>query len=124
MHPNSADTVLNKDLNGIKFCHSAFIIDPEIYQQDLNFDVSKIESNRKFFAFGYDAIAIYPRLEWMQRMQNQKVQGLSGYLSVDGNGRVHRDLDWAQIQRGKAVLLPPLDQNFINDNPALIQARD
>jgi outer membrane PBP1 activator LpoA protein len=60
----------------------------------------------------------------MQRMQNQKIQGLSGYLSVDGNGRIHRDLDWAQIQGGKAIILPPLQQAPIADELETVQDSD
>ena len=109
------DTALDKDLNGIKFPQSAFIIEPQSLQSVLNFDVSKIDSNKKYFAFGYDAVSLYPRLEWMQRLPSQKLQGMSGQLSVDGKGMVHRDLAWAQFKRGKAVLLPPLVPKVVND---------
>ena len=113
---STADTALDKDLNGIKFSHSAFVIEPLSLQNKLNFDVSKIDSNKKFFAFGFDAIALYPRLEWMQRMQNHKIAGMSGNLSIDANGEIHRDLAWAQFKRGKAVLLPPLEPVKMNDD--------
>ncbi|MBL4659049.1 MAG: penicillin-binding protein activator [Alcanivoracaceae bacterium] len=113
---STAEVELDKDLNGIKFTHSAFVIDPQSLQDELNFDVSQIDSNRKFFAFGFDAIALYPRLEWMQRMPNHKVAGMSGNLSIDVAGEIHRDLAWAQFKRGKAVLLPPLEPvNIIDD---------
>ncbi len=105
----------NKDLNGIKFCQSQFVIDSDSLENKVNFDTTKIESNKKFFAFGFDAIAMFPRLEWMQRMQNQQLEGLSGQLTVDGNGKVHRDLSWAQYQRGRAVLLPPIKLDSILD---------
>jgi len=105
---NSIDTNLDKDLNGIKFCQSAFVIDPSSLQYALNFDVSKIKGDKKFFAFGYDAIALNPRLNWLQTMQNQKIESMSGYLSIDADGIIHRDLAWAQYQRGRPVLLPEL----------------
>ncbi len=109
IHSNTTDTDLNKDLNGIKFSQSAFVIDPLSLQEHLSFDVTSIDSQKKYFALGFDAINLYPRLEWMQTMQNQSIEGLSGHLSVDGNGRVHRKLAWAQFKRGKAELLPPLN---------------
>lgn len=104
----SIDTALDKDLDGIKFCQSAFVIDPTSLQDMLNFDVSKVKSNKKFFAFGYDAVALSSRLEWMQTMPNYKVASMSGNLSIDANGKLHRDLAWAQFKRGKPELLPPL----------------
>lgn len=106
---NTIDVALDRDLNGIKFCQSAFIIDPLSLQDQLTFDVTEIDSQRKYFALGFDAINIYPRLEWMQTIQNQNIEGLSGSLTVDGNGQVHRELAWAQFKRGKPVLLPPLE---------------
>jgi hypothetical protein len=109
------DTALDKDLNGIKFPQSAFIIAPQSLQNILNFNVLKVDSNKKYFAFGYDAVSLYPRLEWMQRLPNQKIQGLSGKLSVDNNGVVHRDLAWAQFKRGTPVLIPPIIPKVKND---------
>lgn len=105
---NTVDSTIDKDLNGIKFCQSAFVIDPNSLQYVLNFDVSQINVDKKFFAFGYDAIALTPQLDWLQTMQNQKIESMSGYLSIDSYGKIHRDLAWAQYQRGKPVLLPPL----------------
>ena len=74
----------------------------------LNFDVSQIKSDKKFFAFGFDAIALAPQLQWLQSMQNQKIESMSGYLSIDSKGIIHRDLAWGQYQNGRPVLLPPL----------------
>jgi outer membrane PBP1 activator LpoA protein len=105
---SNSDPALDKDLNGIKFCQSAFVIDPLSLQDQLNFDVSQINSNRKFFAFGFDAISMYSKLEWMQRMQSPSVEGMSGLLRVDGHGILHRELSWAQFHRGQAVLIPPI----------------
>lgn len=105
---SNTDTVLNKDLNGIKFSHSGFVIDPASLQEVLNFDTSLITEHKKFFAFGYDAVSIFPRLEWMQRAAQQKVNGMTGQLSVDANGVVHRELAWAQFVNGQPRLLPPI----------------
>ncbi len=112
--PNTINVALDKDLNGIKFCQSAFIIEPLSLQDKLSFDVTEIDSQKKYFALGFDAINLYPRLEWMQTMQNQNLDGLSGSLTVDGNGKVHRELAWAQFKRGKPVLLAPLNPSMTN----------
>jgi outer membrane PBP1 activator LpoA protein len=80
------DTVLDKDLNGIKFCQNKFVTDPEFYLEQLNFDVNSINSNMKFFAFGYDAYALSSRIELMYRQRHQKLDGLSGVLSIDSKG--------------------------------------
>ena len=36
-----------------------------------------------------------------------EIDGATGELFLDGNGRVHRRLAWAQFQRGEVVPLPP-----------------
>jgi outer membrane PBP1 activator LpoA protein len=105
---NRSTPTLDKDLNGIQFSQSNFIIDPTSLQNDLHFNASDI-SNRKYFAFGFDALSLSTRLEWMQRMQNQSVQGLTGNLSVDGNGKIRRDLDWAIYRRGIAEIIPSIE---------------
>jgi len=99
---------LDKDLNGIRFCQSQFVIAPKTLQNVLDFNTSSVKSNKKFFAFGYDAVSLIPRLEWMQTMQSQKVEALSGFLRVDGNGKVHRELAWAEYKKGIPILLSDL----------------
>ena len=106
--PSKIDPKVDKDLDGIKFCQSQFTLNSKGLENALNFDPNKIKSHKKYFAFGYDAIALHSRVEWMQRMQNQKVQGLSGQLWVDGNGVVHRDLAWGQFKRGRPVSIPSI----------------
>jgi outer membrane PBP1 activator LpoA protein len=110
---------LDKDLDGIKFSQSNFIIDPISLKDDLIFDVSDI-TNKKYFAFGFDALSLSTRLEWMQRMQNQSIQGLTGNLSVDGNGKIHRDLGWAQYRRGIAEIIPPAVKQIENQSIQII----
>ncbi len=113
VQPSKNNPELDKDLNGIRFCQSRFVVAPQSLQAVLDFDVDKVKSNKKYFAFGYDAVSLIPRLEWMQTMQSQKMEGLSGLLSVDGEGKVHRELAWSEYKRGIPVLMPdlPLEDN-------------
>ena len=108
VQPSKNNPELDKDLNGIRFCQSRFVVAPQSLQDVLDFDVDKVKSNKKYFAFGYDAVSLIPRLEWMQTMQSQKIEGLSGFLTVDGEGKVHRELAWSEYKRGVPVLLPDL----------------
>jgi outer membrane PBP1 activator LpoA protein len=99
------DKVLDKDLNGIKFTQSKFVTTPDLYSDTLEFDVNRLDSSLKFFAFGYDAITLSSKIELMHRHPNQKYEGLSGWLSLDSKGAIHRELGWAQFRRGVPVLL-------------------
>lgn len=108
VQPIKNNPELDKDLNGVRFCQSQFVVAPKKLQEVLNFTAENIKSNKKFFAFGYDAVLLFPQLEWMQAMQSQKIEGLSGFLDLDENGKVHRKLAWAEYKRGKPQLLPDL----------------
>jgi hypothetical protein len=39
----------------------------------------------------------------------QEIDGATGMLYLDHDGRVHRKLPWAQFQRGEAVALPDIE---------------
>ena len=60
-----------------------------------------------------------------------EIDGASGKLYLDGDGRVRRKLAWAQFQRGEAIALPHQDdaggpiQDISNDpEPLLPDAAD
>jgi outer membrane PBP1 activator LpoA protein len=49
----------------------------------------------------------------LQRGARINPQGLTGTLSIDGQGRVHRELQWVRIKGGVPTPLEPAD------NPAI-----
>ncbi|HXA93424.1 MAG TPA: penicillin-binding protein activator [Steroidobacteraceae bacterium] len=64
----------------------------------------------RLFAFGFDAY----RLAGALRAANGgaiSVEGLTGRLSLDTERRVHRELEWAQLQQGQPHALPPRPQS-------------
>jgi len=60
----------------------------------------------RLFAFGYDAFRIATSL---QRGAGVNPQGLTGTLSVDAQGRVRRELEWARIKNGVPTPLDRVD---------------
>lgn len=63
-------------------------------------------SRSRLFAFGFDAYAILAELGRPRAPFANPVAGLTGRLALDLNGRVRRDLDFAQINDGEPQ---PLD---------------
>jgi len=47
----------------------------------------------RLFAFGYDALSLSRKAEKLRVFQHLNVTGLSGELSIDDSGTVHRKLD-------------------------------
>lgn len=51
-------------------------------------------------AFGYDAYRLGMRLGTLQQGGGERLHGLTGTLTVDDQGRVHRTLEWARFVDG------------------------
>ncbi len=106
----------NTDLNGLIFADAPLVLTPDAEAEGLRREVRTFWPQRlnqlKLFGMGRDAFeligALYARdgIVW-------PVHGLSGDLSLDGQGRVHRALPLAQFRGGQPVALetaiePPL----------------
>jgi outer membrane PBP1 activator LpoA protein len=60
----------------------------------------------RLFAFGFDAYRLAVALRDKAMTRGVNIDGLTGRLSLDADGRVHRDLNWAQLHNGELKLLP------------------
>jgi outer membrane PBP1 activator LpoA protein len=58
----------------------------------------------RLFAFGFDAYRLLASLR--SASAGTTIEGLTGRLSVGADGRVRRELEWAQLKGGEAILLP------------------
>jgi outer membrane PBP1 activator LpoA protein len=58
-------------------------------------------SRSRLFAFGYDAFAVVAELGRRRAPFSNPVTGMTGRLGLDLDGRVRRDLDFAQISGGE-----------------------
>jgi outer membrane PBP1 activator LpoA protein len=53
------------------------------------------------YAFGFDAYRLIPLLKAGEFGRAHAIPGMTGLLSIDEQGRVHRQLDWARITDGR-----------------------
>lgn len=58
------------------------------------------------FAFGFDAYRIAEALRESRSASSLDLSGLTGQLTLEPDGRIHRQLIWAQLRGGEAVELP------------------
>ena len=63
----------------------------------------------RLHAMGYDAYNLVASLYAYRGGEMPEIDGATGVLFLDRQGRVHRRLAWAQFQRGEAVALPHQD---------------
>ncbi len=110
---NSLDGRSNADLNGIMFADTPWLIDPQPWIRFLPGTYAKYwpEERRlgRLHAMGYDAYNLIASLYASRSGEIAELDGATGHLSLDQQGRVHRRLAWAQFQRGEPVILPSQD---------------
>jgi len=107
-HVNSGEVnpSLDRDLDGIEFCDATWLFSPVPGRPDRN-DISRDLSSAsglgaRLFAFGMDAYALLPYMDWLLAHPDTYLDGASGQLAVDSFGRIHRLLTWARFSEGVA----------------------
>lgn len=103
----------NVDLDGVIFLDMPWVLDPygpamtARESAERAWPDDRTGQRGRLHAFGYDAFRLVGELRRLRGRTSTPLPGLTGRLAVDGEGRVHRELDWAQVVDGRPVLLPP-----------------
>jgi outer membrane PBP1 activator LpoA protein len=126
---NAMDGRSNSDLNGIMFADMPWIVAPQSWIENLPplFGEFWPEERRlgRLHAMGYDAYQLIAALFAARTGPMQEIDGATGRLYLDHDGRVRRHLAWAQFQSGEPVALPDIEIVGgpildISDDPELI----
>ena len=104
----------NTDLNGIMFADTPWIIRPqgEIAGLPPLYHEFWPEQRRlsRLHAMGYDAYSLVAAL-YAARIEPMKaIDGATGRLLLDQDGRIRRGLVWAQFRGGEPVALPEVER--------------
>jgi uncharacterized protein len=99
----------NAELNGVLFPDMPWIIAPDDAATQLRALLTRYwptrmrGGNNRLFAFGFDAYRLIPALQARSaNLSVNAIPGMTGTLSVDAEGRVHRQLQWAKVTDGQA----------------------
>ena len=110
----SMDGRSNADLNGLMFADTPWVISPHTWIADLPGLYSEYwPAERRLgrlHAMGYDAYHLVAKLFGSRSTAMDEMDGATGRLYLDADGRVHRRLAWAQFQRGEPVALPQISE--------------
>ncbi len=110
---NALDGRSNTDLNGIMFADTPWIVAPQLWIESLPGLYGEYWPGERrlgrLHAMGYDAYQLIAALYAARTGPVLEIDGATGKLYLDDEGRVHRKLAWAQFQRGEAVALPDLE---------------
>jgi uncharacterized protein len=60
----------------------------------------------RLFAFGFDAFRLAQALRQNATASSLDIGGLTGQLTLEPDGRIHRELIWAQLRGGEVTELP------------------
>lgn len=108
----SGDTSQYNDMNGVRFCETPWLLDNAnpLRQQVVRQWPQAGGSLGRLYAMGADAFGLAPRLEQLKALPDNRMQGLSGNLSVNAGQRIERQLPWAQFNGGQVQRLPDTAQ--------------
>lgn len=97
---------LDRDLDGVEFCDATWLFSTVPGRPDRNRIAQQLGSANglggRLFAFGMDAYALLPYMDWLLAHPDTYLDGASGQLAVDSFGRIHRVLTWARFVDGVA----------------------
>ncbi|GAA0714156.1 penicillin-binding protein activator [Dokdonella soli] len=101
------NTSLDRDLDGLEFCDAPWLFGPVPGRPDRNQVSSQFASasgvGARLFAFGMDAYALLPYMDWLLAHPDAYVNGATGELTADSFGRIHRVVGWARFRNGVAL---------------------
>ncbi len=94
----------DNDLNGLIFADAPVLITPSASGDDLRHDLQSYWPQRsglvKLYGMGFDAYHLIGSL-YNDSRESWPIRGMSGDLSLDSDGRIHRALPLAQFRNGK-----------------------
>lgn len=110
IHDTSNSRKDNMDMNRVRFNEIPFNLTKKmkIQQKVLKRWPSAQGRLAPLYALGIDAYHIYPRLQLMKLVPEERTYGMTGVLSLDSGNIIRRRLLWAQFKDGKAVSLPTI----------------
>lgn len=108
LYSASGDVNQYNDMTGIRFCETPWLLDSSnsLRQQVVQQWPQAAGSLGRLYAMGVDAYSLAPRLGQLKALPDNRVQGLSGSLSMNPSQRIERQLPWAEFAGGQVKRLP------------------
>jgi uncharacterized protein len=100
----------NADLDGVLFADMPWRVGAQgndFMRQFRTFGPAALDRDGRLYAFGADAYRLVPLLHNRSERLAAGVEGLTGVLTISGDGRIHRDPDWGRFIQGRVRHDPP-----------------
>jgi len=90
------------DLNGIQFTDLPWLLESSEIKTEIENNHKRARGNyARLYAMGVDAYRLYPRLKQLSALPFSKIFGVTGDLSIDHEGKIHRKMPFAVFNRGR-----------------------
>jgi uncharacterized protein len=114
-----ASAKANVDLDGVTFPDMPWLIAPDEQAVQLRAALNRYWPGRRdrarLYAMGFDTFRLIPLLlSQATGTPTNQSNGITGRLSIDATGRVHRELAWARIVNGQPQLL---ESKYLESKP-------
>jgi uncharacterized protein len=101
---------IDNDLNGVEFVEIPWLLESENNNINIANEIHQSWPSAssifpRYYAFGIDAFRLISQIGDLSLKQNHRYQGETGYLSLNQNGEIHRELLWARFENGIPSLL-------------------
>lgn len=121
IYSGDSNSTLDRDLDGVEFCDAPWLFGPLPGRPDRSQVSGQIASangvGARLFAFGMDAYALLPYVDWLIAHPDAYLSGATGELTADNFGRVHRLVSWARFVNG----MPQPAEGALNSAPMQLQ---
>ena len=106
------DEKRDRDLNGVFYVDAPWVLDASLDEDPLKQALVQRFPDAaggfgKLYALGIDAWTIVTSLDAL--VSGQQLPGYTGRLTLEADGVVHRDLDWARYQEGVSTPVESVD---------------
>lgn len=116
------DLLADRDMNGLRFADTPWVLDgntrnpalmsaadTHIRQQLSETWPEEFKQLTRFYALGVDAYHLAPLLQTLKQRPDSRFRGVTGTLQIDAEGRVQRQLTWANFINGSPRPVPRPD---------------
>jgi outer membrane PBP1 activator LpoA protein len=98
---------LDRDLDRLRFTEMPWILDSQQpLKQQILASNPQARNFLRLYAMGVDSFYLYPRLQQMAQLRDTRLNGQTGFLSLDANLLVRRELQIAEMRNGRPVEVP------------------
>lgn len=103
------------DLNGIQFTDLPWLLESSEIKTEIENNQPRAKGGyARLYAMGVDAFRLYPRLKQLSALPSSKIFGVTGDLSMDAEGKIHRKMPFAIFKRGRPIAVN-MDKEISNN---------